>query len=383
MKVHRIQVHGLDLVRFIAAILVTVYHLGFRAWVSPGHTLKEQLAIASFRPNGWEFTCFGWIGVQIFFVISGFVIAYSAEGATPIAFIRSRISRLVPAMWIGASLGAVVLIAWGQYDGLGYLYLKSLFFAPIGPWICGVYWTLGIEIVFYALIVGLLLFDRFRWLPHVSLIISVLSASFWFGVDNHIFTDEFPRATQLLLLNHGCYFALGTTLWLMHRRGLTVVNICVCLLCFFAAYFQISSTNNIEAISNGIMGISPVKPFVIWCISIAILILSVTYESFLAKIFAPISSNIRLLGLVTYPLYLIHFHIGGSAMIVAYKSGLTPASALSIGISTSLLFSFFITTYMESFVKRKLLIFLSWIADQFKGRIAASYLFRETKTLML
>jgi peptidoglycan/LPS O-acetylase OafA/YrhL len=384
MKVYRVQVHGLDLVRFIAAILVSVYHLGFRAWASPGHTLNEQLAIAPFRPNGWEYTCFGWVGVQIFFVISGFVIAYSAEGATPIAFIRSRINRLVPAMWIGASLSVVVLMAWGQYDSLGYLYLKSLIFAPIGPWVCGVYWTLGIEIVFYALIFCLLLFDRFRWLPHVTLIISGLSAGFWFGIDSHAFTDRFPRATQLLLLDHGCYFALGTALWLIQRRGLTIVNICVCFLCLFAAHSQISSTNNIEAISNGIMGVSSFTPFVIWCISIAIIILSVTYGSILSKIFAPISSNIRLLGLMTYPLYLIHIHIGGAAMVVAYKSGLAPAYALSTGIATSLLFSFFITAYMESFVKRKLLAILGWIADQLKGRIpAASYLSRETKTLTL
>ena len=47
---------------------------------------------------------FGWIGVQIFFVISGIVIANSAQSATPFRFAVSRFLRLYPAAWIAAAI---------------------------------------------------------------------------------------------------------------------------------------------------------------------------------------------------------------------------------------------------------------------------------------
>jgi peptidoglycan/LPS O-acetylase OafA/YrhL len=55
---------------------------------------------------------FGWVGVEIFFVISGFVIAFTAEGASSRAFLRSRVLRLVPGPWICATIALVL------YDGV-------------------------------------------------------------------------------------------------------------------------------------------------------------------------------------------------------------------------------------------------------------------------
>jgi len=70
----------------------------------------------------------GWVGVEIFFVLSVFVIAYSAEGSSAFSFFRSRILRLMPAVWICASLVFAVLLV-GHMLPLAELtrhYLKSL-----------------------------------------------------------------------------------------------------------------------------------------------------------------------------------------------------------------------------------------------------------------
>jgi peptidoglycan/LPS O-acetylase OafA/YrhL len=55
-------------------------------------------------PSGADFSWFGWIGVQVFFVISGAVIAWSATRNTGKGFFIGRVARLWPAMIISATI---------------------------------------------------------------------------------------------------------------------------------------------------------------------------------------------------------------------------------------------------------------------------------------
>lgn len=71
---------GLDVVRFAAALMVAIYHFGY--WI-PATGKVEALS-------------FGWVGVEIFFVISGFVIAFSAERKSAAAYAKSRFSDYAP-----------------------------------------------------------------------------------------------------------------------------------------------------------------------------------------------------------------------------------------------------------------------------------------------
>ncbi len=96
-------VWGLDIVRFLAAAMVVLFH----------YTWKNQQAGPAFDS--------GWVGVEIFFVISGFVIASSANNVTAIAFIRRRFSRLYPAA-ICCAIISYGFILWNgraaQYAGI-------------------------------------------------------------------------------------------------------------------------------------------------------------------------------------------------------------------------------------------------------------------------
>jgi hypothetical protein len=58
------------------------------------------------------FTWFGWVGVETFFVISGFVIANSAIKSSVIEFLFGRALRLYPAVWVCSTLTFVVLVCW-------------------------------------------------------------------------------------------------------------------------------------------------------------------------------------------------------------------------------------------------------------------------------
>ncbi len=93
---HR-HVLGLDLIRLLAALLVMAYHFAFWHSTRGQNILTDAFGVISTvgRPLN-----FGWIGVEIFFVLSGYVIAFSAVGTRSPVFLRNRFLRLAPGSWI-------------------------------------------------------------------------------------------------------------------------------------------------------------------------------------------------------------------------------------------------------------------------------------------
>src|SRR6202035_4696902 len=128
----------------------------FWSWacVSIGHPGFERTVAADvLYPSAADFTWFGWVGVEIFFVISGFVIANSASKSSPVEFLIGRALRLYPAVWICATATLIVLVfAHGSSSEFVRPYIRAMLIYPRGPWIDGIYWTLATEIVFYALV---------------------------------------------------------------------------------------------------------------------------------------------------------------------------------------------------------------------------------------
>lgn len=142
---------NLQILRGIAAASVVYYHIGA-------------------APN------FGSFGVDIFFVLSGFVMAMIVEkGPSPGQFLTARLCRILPLYWLLtvvlflAARAAPWLLNSASADA-GAL-VKSLlfipFFRPNGDLypLLGVGWTLNYEMFFYGCIFVSLLVFRRRWLP--------------------------------------------------------------------------------------------------------------------------------------------------------------------------------------------------------------------------
>jgi peptidoglycan/LPS O-acetylase OafA/YrhL len=79
------EILGIDLARFVAATMVVIWHFAGKPWLDPqGATITPLMPPAPPSiPPGAGFSSIGWIGVQVFFVISGAVIAFSAARAQP------------------------------------------------------------------------------------------------------------------------------------------------------------------------------------------------------------------------------------------------------------------------------------------------------------
>ena len=262
---------GLDFVRFGAAALVALYHFAF-------------------QERGQTFAVGGWVGVPIFFVISGFVIAFSADQKSAGQFVFSRFLRLYPAAWICATLTAAVTTPPLPN------YLGSLVLSPVGPWVSPVYWTLGVEMSFYALVALCV----WRWgsasLVPLGIALGAYSAVAWL-VKIALNLDAIEtQLGYLTLWNNGCLFALGIMLWA--RRWLIASAFAVVSLCAVAA--------TSKGLALGHMWEAPL----IWLVALALIVASVVWRRELE----PLAPLARTIGLMTYPLYLIHAEVGGAVL---------------------------------------------------------------------
>lgn len=360
MKVQRAQyVPGLDLLRFFAACIVMIFHLAFWSWAFPA----GQVAIASHGvANFQDWTAlapFGWAGVQIFFVISGFVIVVSAERSSPYKFFVSRFTRLVPAAWVCAT---ITLLAWLLIDveksplSLFAMYVRSVAFFPTGAWVDSVYWTLGVEICFYALIFTLLMADRQRWIQPIMRAIGVVSTLFWIGftiaaldrtsVAFEWFSEvQWSRLAQLTLLQHGVFFAFGVLLWsrlVKRSRGQSAWL----LLFLIGGCLQITGENSLKLEKTGV-AFDPFMPCLIWLGAMLFFWLAVANNARVQRLPLWTLQLLRRLGLMTYPLYLLHNVTGGALMGAFVDWGASTATALVAAVVVVLVLSWWISKVPE------------------------------------
>jgi peptidoglycan/LPS O-acetylase OafA/YrhL len=141
----------LDLIRFTAAVVVMLCHLGARSWTNG---------------LGWQFVPFGGPAVDVFFVLSGYVIAHTfAEKERDIAsYSVRRAARIysvaLPALVITAMLGVVGGVLrpafnWGDRSFISYVislsFTNQIWFASIEPGNNGPFWSIGYEVWYYII----------------------------------------------------------------------------------------------------------------------------------------------------------------------------------------------------------------------------------------
>lgn len=290
------RLYEIDLLRFIAAFFVVIFHYTFRGYAADHMTCMPYPTLSFIG-------AYGYLGVELFFMISGFVIMMSTQReGTFKAFVTSRIVRLYPAFWIGCSLTFLVTmvmndpayhVTWGQYlINLtmlnGYIGIES---------VDGVYWSLFVELKFYFLVCLLIVTGQLchmeRWL-HFWGVLLVINAMI-----------PFPKiASFFLMTDYGHYFIAGAFFYRIWLVGISWSRILM-----IGIMFVLSLVYEYDAMFRFVRHYQEVLDF-----KIVGLILTLFFLLFWLianeKLMMLRRPSFLILGVVTYPLYLIHQNIG-------------------------------------------------------------------------
>lgn len=174
----------IDSLRGVAALMVCFYHFAYAnsAFLSDENILKS-------------ISKYGFLGVEIFFVISGFIICYSLSLSSytyskTLTFFKKRITRLEPpylvSILLALSLGYLSTLS-SYYKGIPFEIDLLRLFLHIGylveffdkSWLNPVYWTLAIEFQFYILIALFFpLIEKKRLISRIGIILISLISLF-------------------------------------------------------------------------------------------------------------------------------------------------------------------------------------------------------------
>ncbi len=148
---HRLA--GLDALRGIAVLLVVGAHF---------YMGRIRLSPAWLDPVLRKWQTLGWSGVDLFFVLSGFLISgllfreYSAQGRVRVGrFLVRRGLKIYPSFWVMVLYTVTAALATGHTVSLATLGSELLFIQNYGPTMYSFTWTLAVEEHFYLLLAAL------------------------------------------------------------------------------------------------------------------------------------------------------------------------------------------------------------------------------------
>lgn len=188
MSMTKQRLDGIQALRGVAALAVLLHHA---MEVSGGH--------------GW-LTRLGASGVDVFFVISGFVMAYTSKGLSAPTFLLRRIARVVPMYWLVnlAMLGvAATGLAYKNLNTAPPYVIASLLFLEPAPML-NIGWTLNLEMVFYLLFAATIAVGLFRFAALVIPLLLLLGIA-----------TGLPQISKPIVLE----FAMGVGLGTAFARG--------------------------------------------------------------------------------------------------------------------------------------------------------------------
>jgi peptidoglycan/LPS O-acetylase OafA/YrhL len=337
VKKNTVRLQFLDGLRGIAILLVLFFHAYSNDWINELPYRDQYDHITLFH--------FGRYGVQLFFIISGFVIAMTLEKCKSFwDFMYRRWLRLFPAMLVGSVLILITapLFTARPYgapsvqDALpGLMLIEPEFFRLFFDQkiLEGSFWTLFVEMKFYIL-AGILYFTIGSKKMIAVLIVMFLSSIVFEFATPHLSANVVEAITTLLhYLNYGHYgwFAAGALFYQYYRSK--------DMRYWFAGLV-------IALIAARCLGGLPTKSMIYATILVALFAFSM-FNQTVQKILS--NKVLVFFGFISYPLYLVHEQAMVSMINQLHQlNAAIPGYALAIlPILIIVLVSWIIAKYLE------------------------------------
>lgn len=316
------RVIELDALRGLAALAVVAFH----------YTGFYDREVGHLHPLGFEFPA-GNYGVHLFFLISGFVIFMTLERTrTAMDFVVSRFSRLYPAYWTAIAITASVVYTIGmpqQRLPLPDLLVNLTMIQQIlGPeHLDGSYWTLEVELFFYAQMLLWFMLGQLRRIHWIIALWLAMAVGYAVTEQRHVHFSYTVR--ELLLLRHIPFFALGILFYRIHTRhahpGELGRNLAMIVLCLLAI-----------AVSK--------EPVYLVVAAVCTAIFAMFVAGWLRWLDRPLFAY---LGTISYSLYLLHQAIGFALINLMERSGLHSWAAVAVALFAALTLASLLTWMVE------------------------------------
>lgn len=312
------QFTGVQILRFAAAMLVVVMHI----------TQAISIHVSGTGPT--HYWADGSAGVDIFFVISGFVMAMSTStlpsdagsrtGAAWV-FMRRRLLRIAPLYWFYTLLKVALLLALPTLASRasvepGHLTASLLFIPAVSPWglvlpTLPVGWTLNFEMLFYAIFAAAIAWGA----PRIRFCLLVFLLIYTAGryVPGSVILDFYAQTIVF-------EFILGICIayaFLHFRRASPGVGLAVMV---FGVAFMFAPD----------WGRS-VDRFATWGCGAALVVLgSLWLEPWTSR--APLASRLSFLGDASYSIYLSHTFVVPAGVLALKKMGMQDSLAIVLAV---------------------------------------------------
>lgn len=343
----RIRFAGIDALRGLAAMAVVLHHLMLAVNDKNGDVIPWLTVLGE-----W-----GRFGVEVFFVLSGFVIAHSTRnGAYSMRYLgrfaARRAIRLDVPYWatIAAEVLVLMLVArlMPQYahplpsvaqSAANMFYVQTfLGYQHILP----VFWTLCYEVQFYLVFVlSLIALQRLaEWHSSVSFqrLCATLLLVLSFAVSLATYASLLPMPLEGLFIDRWFQFLLGAIGYLYVRGDVRSSSLIIAIVTCLCATLVAADAYRATSIA-------------VCCATICLIIVSIRNDRFAAISAAPL---LQWLGLLSYSLYLLHLVVGWRA-VVLFKTifpidgvPLLGAAALGVGITVTVVASWLMNKALEA-----------------------------------
>ncbi|MEH5074017.1 acyltransferase [Enterobacter cloacae] len=322
------MLYSIQFLRGIAALLVVFHHTAYKGQVYNTGTF------------GW--LTIGSSGVDLFFVISGFIMCYTThdKDITFTKFIMHRIKRIIPLYWFFSFAALFVYIfapSLVNSSGGNTSVVDSFFLLPTeSKYLVQNGWTLTYEFYYYIIFSLIILFlpvEKGKYIILTVVLFAFPCIGAFFKTDN--------LYINFLLSNWLVEFGFGVLLFLIYQKGL--VNFKFGLVMLIAAFLMLIFVNQYPSLTIKID-----RAFLIG-IPMAMLFYSLLSFEFILKNRKNVISNVfEKIGDSSYSLYLSHPFVLSPVAIISNKIGIKNSSLFGLLlVGTALIVGFLVYSGIE------------------------------------